>query len=216
MRRLVAGLWVTCLAASLAASAAEPSSPAIPELSPESSVVLRGPELEGMRSIMDYDVLADGRIAVLDFDSRSVAIVGKGGDVERILSPLDGIPTPEGRLSRLLARPDGWLVLADSNGNRFFFYDDGLELRTVVPFEFEVHSLSGFVRHGSGDLFVTGYSPKNDRILHRFDKFGRHIDSYIPALPGGYLEKHVRIIVVSHRLNNGACPALRIIRFENS
>ena len=118
---------------------------------------------------------------MLDFDTRRVAIFGSNGGFERFLELPAGIPPEDMVIPRLVARPDGGLILADDGGRRFFFYDRSLRHEATVPFTIETISLNGFVRHPSGDLFVVALGTANQKILHRFGANGRYLSSHVDA-----------------------------------
>ncbi|MFQ5844894.1 MAG: hypothetical protein ACE5JG_07895, partial [Planctomycetota bacterium] len=151
---------------------------ALPRLVPVVAFSVRPARI---RTIADVDLLADGRIAVLDFDARRVAIFSSRGRFERFLRPPPGIAPGETLLPRLAALPGGGLILVDDEGDRFLFYDRRLDPRAVVPFGLELTGTNGFVRHPSGELYLVASSQRDGRILHRFDPLGRHLDSYVGA-----------------------------------
>jgi hypothetical protein len=143
------------------------------------------------RTIADVDLLADGRILVLDFDAKRVAVFGVDGEFEMFLNPPPGISPEDTLIPRLVALPDGGVVLADNRHDRFFFYDKNLQPKKVVPMGHELLSLNGFVRHPSGDLYVVAFCRENNKILHRFDSEGEYLGSSVEALDVGFFEKYI-------------------------
>ncbi|MEK7584450.1 MAG: hypothetical protein AAB490_04340, partial [Patescibacteria group bacterium] len=138
--------------------------------------------LRAVRTMSDVDMLSDGRIAILDNDAMRVGIFTAAGVFEHWLDSPRGIPPADTLLTRLVALPEGGLVLADWKGNRFFFYDKELRPQEPIPFGRQIVSVNGFVRHPSGDLYLVGYCLQNGKILHRFDATGQYLSSAVASL----------------------------------
>ncbi|HKY31146.1 MAG TPA: hypothetical protein VJV23_01330 [Candidatus Polarisedimenticolia bacterium] len=172
------GVLTTALSLLAAAPAQGPPDPGL-----ELTLAIEGRALQMVGTISDVDVLADGRIALLDHDAMRVAIFTSQGAFERWLDLPRGTPPSGLFLTRLAALPEGGLVLPDGEGNRFFFYDRDLRPGPPVPFGIAILSLNGLARHpAGGDLYLVGYSPDNGRILHRYDASGRHLGSAVAGL----------------------------------
>ncbi len=167
---------------------AEGGRPPLPQVTPVTAFRVSATALR-TRTIADVDVLADGRIAVLDFDIRRVGVFSAEGSFERLLPLPPDVSFENALPTRIVALPDGGVVVADDIGRRFLFYDAALGRASVVPFGIETVSLNGSARHPSGDLYIVAFCAANDRILHRFDGRGQYLDSYVNPLDGSLHEK---------------------------
>jgi len=218
-RRVLPALLALVVAVSpalAASSAGDAVSPAkgtrLPALAKAASFKVRGTPAD-TRTIGDVDILSDGRIAVLDYDARRVAIFGADGTFDRFLKPPTGSPPEKTLIPRLVALPEGGLVLAVDEG-KFLFYDQRLERGAVVPFGIDTMSLNGFVRHPSGDLYVVAVCRENDKILHRFDLRGRYIQSSVDALDVPYFEKAHSSGMVAVDPEDGTLWLTRVTPYE--
>jgi hypothetical protein len=157
----------------------------LPRLAPVTTFTLHGAPGR-IRSMGDLQILRDGRVVMIDIEARRVSVFGADGRFERLLA-LPGAISPENEfISRLAALPDGGLVIADGQGNRFLFYDAALDPGPVVPFGISLSIVHDFVRHPSGDLLIAACGAQDDKVFHRFDRLGRHLRSSVqqPPLPG--------------------------------
>jgi len=156
-----------------------------PQLSQKVKLTLSGPTV-AVNTIADVDLAADGRILVVDADTRRVAIFSADGRFERFLDAFAGIPPETTDVHRLVALPTGGVILVDDNkGSRFFFYNSELKPERVVRFGIELLNINGFLRHPrSGELWVAAYGvsgPSADKVIHRFDQEGKYLGSTVPA-----------------------------------
>ncbi|MGH9783802.1 MAG: hypothetical protein ACRD88_06410 [Terriglobia bacterium] len=174
-------VFATAAGTFAAVEAESTKSRSLKELDREVAFTVRGTPA-ATRTIADVEVLSDGRVAVLDFDTRRVAVFSGAGRFQTFLEPPRGISPESTLIPRLAARLDGGLVLVDNEGDRFLFYDNRLQPEAVVPFGVEIGGVNGFVRLSSGEMFVAGYSRAEDKILHRFRAQGGYIASYIGAV----------------------------------
>lgn len=141
-------------------------------------------KLAAVGIVADVDRTPDGRILILDAATKRTMLFTEHGSFVRFLDAFPGIPPEETNVNRLVVLSDGGVVIADDEGDRFFFYGPNLERDRVVPFGVNLVNVNGFVRHPSGELWMAGYGvggETDDKVVHRFSGAGRYLGSAVRA-----------------------------------